>query len=161
MLADGTWAKLKVASDFLGCFYHADPCSRLTNWLFDAENSCMNGTSPTVSSTAQTLAPNDAENSRWQRPRLGYLGSTFVQLEEVETCRPSLFSVHRETKYVVLKPRNEHVCISAYLVSKSRHFFMFFVSVVNTSFRDFNILFSEIKCISKYVSLKRRWLTSG
>lgn len=40
--------------------------------------------------TAQTLAKNDITSARYQRPNQGY----FVQLEEMEKCRPSLYTVY-------------------------------------------------------------------
>ena len=40
--------------------------------------------------TAQTPAPNYL--SRWQLPYPGYFGFTFVQWEEVETRRPSVYT---------------------------------------------------------------------
>lgn len=43
--------------------------------------------------TAHTLAPNDVSSARWQHPYLGYFCFIFVQWEEAETHRPSLYSL--------------------------------------------------------------------
>ena len=58
--------------------------------LVIGSDGCLCGNSRvTVISTAQTLAPNDVKNTRWQRPYPGYFGFTFVQWEEMETFHPS------------------------------------------------------------------------
>ncbi len=41
--------------------------------------------------TAQTVAPNDVTSARLKHLYLGYFGFIFVQWEEVETRRPSLY----------------------------------------------------------------------
>ncbi len=47
---------------------------------------------PSPITTAPT--PNDVTSTRWQRPYPGYFGFTFAQWFEVETRRPSLYSVY-------------------------------------------------------------------
>ena len=55
-----------------------------------------------------------------------------------------------------------HFCTSGSLTSKSMGFLVRRIrSVVNTALRDFNVLFSEIKHISKYKSFYFKKMTAS
>lgn len=54
---------------------------------------------PTPITPAHTLAPNDIISARRQRPDLGYFGLIFAKWEEMEMCRPSLYTVYGMHQY--------------------------------------------------------------